>query len=127
MLHLSCVKQDNESIVSNENLVEFSDFWNEFIKSDNFQAERTIFPIKIAFLESDENYERIDTIVNYIDKKDYKIIDFQEKYLTFNNIEQTDSTSIVELGIFDTGVSILLNFVKRNNEWFLVEILDRSN
>ena len=127
---LSCTRQMNRNNISEDNISEdFSTFWYEFMNSDKLQHKRTIIPLKVAYIESnyDYDYDRVDTIVNFIKKENYTYINLQQENIIYKFIAHSDSINIVELGISDTGVNILYNFVKRNGVWFLTEILDRSN
>ena len=123
----SCIKHDYSKSVSETEKEDFTEFWDEFKTNSDFQQTRIEFPLKDWYVEYKESTDTYDTITHFTAYCDYTYHRFDEGNLTFEFNTQNDSTSTVIVGVFDTGVKVEYQFIRKNNVWFLHEVVDWSN
>lgn len=109
---------------------DFDVFFSKFQQDSIFQINRIEFPIKYHIYESGSY---IDDSENVIDLQNREVIINKNEW-NYQNIDEyikiiskiSENEYHIELQIEDTGVSVNYVFKIKNNEWFLVEIVDES-
>jgi hypothetical protein len=127
----SCTIQNRE--VKNKetkdyNNESFSQFFKRFEKDSLFQKSRIDKPItQLTYSENDDFSERIEESFITIDRViSFKPKDWSEYGITLKpETVSSDTMKMIIIGN-DTGLYFEYYFVKRNGQWFLCKVEDKS-
>lgn len=123
--------ENNNSMTPDLNLVDsnFNDFIEKFSSDSLFQINRTKFPLKVSWEDTDNNKGE-----SFQDLSNFELIDFRIKK-TNNKTDNWELKSIIaednlsakiEIQGVDNGILVYYLFVKENGIWKLVEVNDKS-
>ena len=110
----------------------FQAFFLQFSGDSLFQISRIQFPLKYSYFEGYSD----SLMVERIEVNDWNYIDFKDDSLAYKNIEDAYQIHFIEKGQdrveylrkgIDNGINMNYAFKRIVSQWFLVEIVDRSN
>lgn len=117
-------QDSQEPIDESEIIVEdFDVFFTKFCSDSVFQFARIVFPLTVEAYDIDS--DKFDT--SNLDITEWDFVDFKKidsSYIV--ELNKTDTNSVVNIQIAETGVSVNYIFEIQKSKWTLVKIIDES-
>ena len=110
----------------------FQDFFRQFATDSLFQIARVKFPLIYSYYDGCDD----SLTVERIEVKDWNYIDFDDDSLAYKNNEDAYRIHFIEKGHdrveylrkgIDNGINMNYTFERVASQWYLVEIVDKSN